>query len=664
MTYFTSHPAAGHQSRKGQAVQRLKWRLNRLRAMSLLEIGFRLEERLKRLGDSHRRFGWQAFDVGEGALPHLPITIDADDRRTAEQLKRWRILAREATAEKLEFLGRPWLANQGDAAWHWDPVTRTKWPRDIHCHDIAVHGNTGYGDIRYVWELNRLQHLQPLAALAATENDRNLQTYCLRQIDSWIDANPPFNGVNWASNLEIALRTVSLLIVLSFTDRNAIPPDLNRRLRTCLNAHGYWLSRNPSRYSSANNHKAAASAALFLIGTTMPDLEDAKNYTTLGRITLMDAVEEMFHEDGVGAEQSLTYAGFTLELAMLCLWLGEQCAEPFPAATRERIGKAGEFLRWMTDSKGNQPRIGDDDGGSAFYAEPESRPHYVSSVLGCVAELLDRPDLQPPAVAPCFRNIVLGDPPRRTRKPKGVRSFDAGGYTVLRQPVSGRDAMLVLDHGPLGHLSIAAHGHADALALWLHLDGTPVLVDAGTYLFGSPGPWRNHFRGTSAHNTLSIDGRNSSRISGCFSWTRKAQAWRDHENAPDGGVAACHDGFKRHFGVVHRREVTPGETSIKVTDSLEGRPLRRHQVDIGYLVNPELNVTLHRGAASIALGGRTLLHLIPGPNLNVSLEQGETSPPRGWHSRGYGQMNPAPRIVFRPSVDGETTWTTEFLICR
>lgn len=642
----------------------MKWLADRLRAMSLLELGFRFEERLKRLSDSHRRFGWPAFDVGEGALPNLPIPINSDDRRTAEQLKRWRALARDAAAEKLEFLGKPWLARQGDAAWHWDPVTRTKWPRNIHCHDIAVHGKTGYGDIRYVWELNRLQHLQPLAALAASENDRVLQAYCLRQIDSWIDANPPFKGVNWASNLEISLRAISIIIVLSFTDKDVMPPELNRRIRACLNAHGYWLSRNPSRYSSANNHKAAASAALFVIGTTLPELEDAKNYTTLGRITLMDAVEEMFHEDGVGAEQSLTYGCFTLELVMLCLWLGEQHDEPFPAATYERIGKAGEFLRWVTDTKGNQPRIGDDDGGSVFYSEPGARSHYVSSVLGCVSALLDRPDLQPPAAAPRFRNIIFGDPPRRTRKPKGTNSFDAGGYTVIRQPVSDRDAMLVLDHGPLGHLSIAAHGHADALALWLHLDSLPVLVDAGTYLFGPSQKWRDHFRSTAAHNTLSIDAQSSSTISGPFSWNRKAHAWRDRENAAAGGVTACHDGFKRRFGVIHRRELTIGETSITVTDSLEGRPLRDRRVEIGYLVNPEVDVTLHRGAASIAHAGRTLMHMIPGPNLNVSLEQGETSPPRGWHSPAYGEKRPAPRIVFRPSVSGDTSWTTEFLISR
>ena len=89
---------------------------------------------------------------------------------------------------------------------------------------------------------------------------------------------------------------------------------------------------------------------------------------------------------------------------------------------------------------------------------------------------------------------------------------------MFRRTISGRKTLMVMDHGPLGHLSIAAHGHADALALWLHIGDQPVLVDAGTYLYHSGGAWRDRLRGTPLHNTLSLDDRNSSRIAGPFNW--------------------------------------------------------------------------------------------------------------------------------------------------
>ena len=37
-----------------------------------------------------------------------------------------------------------------------------------------------------------------------------------------------------------------------------------------------------------------------------------------------------------------------------------------------------------------------------------------------------------------------------------------GGYTIVRKRQSDRDVHIVMDHAPLGYLSIAAHGHADA----------------------------------------------------------------------------------------------------------------------------------------------------------------------------------------------------------
>src|ERR1700731_4936296 len=112
--------------------------------------------------------------------------------------------------------------------------------------------------------------------------------------------------------------------------------------------------------------------------------------------------------------------------------------------------------------------------------------------------------------------------------PEGLRSFEEGGYSVVRETRAGRRVRFVLDHGPLGYLSIAAHGHADANAVTLSLDDRPILVDPGTYLYHSCGKWRDWFRGTRAHNTLNVQGADQSIISGPFNWPHKARAWLEH----------------------------------------------------------------------------------------------------------------------------------------
>ena len=105
---------------------------------------------------------------------------------------------------------------------------------------------------------------------------------------------------------------------------------------------------------------------------------------------------------------------------------------------------------------------------------------------------------------------------------------------------------LAFDHGPLGFLSIAAHGHADALALWLHLDGEPVLVDSGTYLYSGGGAIREALRATASHNALTIDGASQSATAGPFNWRDKGP---DAAGAPGRAarwsISASHDGYRR-----------------------------------------------------------------------------------------------------------------------
>ena len=83
---------------------------------------------------------------------------------------------------------------------------------------------------------------------------------------------------------------------------------------------------------------------------------------------------------------------------------------------------------------------------------------------------------------------------------------------------------MVADAGPLGYQTIAAHGHADALAFTLSVGGLEFLVDPGTYAFHAHGAWRQYFRGTAAHNTLRVDGKDQSESGGDFMWLKKARA--------------------------------------------------------------------------------------------------------------------------------------------
>jgi uncharacterized heparinase superfamily protein len=197
----------------------------------------------------------------------------------------------------------------------------------------------------------------------------------------------------------------------------------------------------------------------------------------------------------------------------------------------------------------------------------------------------------------------------------------------------------VFDHGPLGLLPLAAHGHADALAIWLTIDGQPVFIDAGTYRYFSGGEVRTELRESPAHNTLAIKGVSHSRASTAFGWATKANAFLVAAgHGPDWWVSAAHDGYRRRFGVRHIRQVSRTSTGYAVEDRLDGRN-RPLPVGLRYLCHPDVSVAIEGGTVAIS-GNRGLLCRITPPK-GFSVEIGQTL-----HSQRFGHIAPAPQLVF------------------
>jgi hypothetical protein len=621
--------------------------------MSPAEVLHRLRESVNRHA-GRGLGGWERFAPPPGALPAFPLESDRGLALSRALGMGWREQSQIAKTGNWRLLGQSWPSGSRLASglWHLDPVTGRQWPSATYCFDIPVRWSGDLGDVKYVWELNRLQFLPQIAALARYFGDEAARQWCLDCLSSWIEANPPFLGVNWVSGIELAIRATNILLTISMLGADTFAPDLAGRMRAALNAHAFWIARYPSHYSSANNHLVAEAAALFMLGALMPDLPDADVYRTYGFEKLVSESEAQFHPDGVGAEQSPTYSAFSLEWYLLALTVGKARGQPFPGAAIARLGKAGLFLRWITDSAGQQPRIGDDDEGVVVASSPGKRD-YVSAVLSNTAAVVDDGAIAPPASQAHFRDLFVKSRSETQAAPSGTRIFDDGGYTVFRRRLQKRDTMLVFDHGPLGHLSIAAHGHADALAVWLHVDGLPVFCDAGTYLYHSGGALRSYFRGTRAHNTLEIDGVDQSTIAGPFNWSRKAIVHRCAVGGEVGDVGVCaeHNGYERSFGVVHRRGVAPFERGYTIHDRLFGKAVKKDMLaTVRFLVAADLDLR-DVGAGRVEIGheGNPLIAMDAhfegdGEPVVFMMERAAISPE-------FGKTQSTQSILFRCSVE-------------
>ena len=119
------------------------------------------------------------------------------------------------------------------------------------------------------------------------------------------------------------------------------------------------------------------------------------------------------------------------------------------------------------------------------------------------------------------------------------------GHFFFRKKDSNEEIYLHFDAAPLGFLSIAAHGHADALSIILHVDGNPILVDPGTYVYHTDKEWRNYFISTLAHNTICIDHLNQALQGGPTLWLQhyRTQVANLIQTEKIESVTASHNGY-------------------------------------------------------------------------------------------------------------------------
>ena len=478
----------------------------------------------------------------------------------------------------------------------------------------------------------------------------------LSQWSQWIEDNPPLRGVNWTSALELALRLINWAWAIAFARQSpALTKSLFNQIMRFIAEQSVYISRHLSAYSSANNHLIGEAAGLAVVGLCFPWLRHAAEWCDIGFRILEREIERQISTDGVPVEQATHYLAFVLDFNLIVWKLAQLNGFDPPRVWDERLGAACTFITHITDDAGHVPAIGDSDDAWVVQLDDRNEVNNFRALLATAAVLLKRSDLK----ACAYRwdeksQWLLGEPGRLafealpvTSPELGSRLFAAGGYGVMR--ASGR--VIVSDFGPLGYLSTAAHGHADALNLLVSVDGFPFIVDSGTYAYQEGDMWRGFFRSTAAHNTVVIDGQNQSEIQGTFLWGRKAKAhlllWQPGSDVDI--LMAEHDGYAK-FGIIHRRLVMFHKPDwLVVGDELLGRG--RHQVEQFWHLPPSFKADVVNNRILITDSQHTWEMIVDNISpTSISILYGEKDPIQGWFSsRQYAHKIPA--ITIRIAVN-------------
>lgn len=245
-----------------------------------------------------------------------------------------------------------------------------------------------------------------------------------------------------------------------------------------------------------------------------------------------------------------------------------------------------------------------------------------------------------PTTAQLFRKATqIGlEMPEKTASTIG----QASGYRMFRQP----RYELLADVGLIGPDHQPGHGHADTFSFILHVDGQPVLADSGTSTYQT-GPRRAWERSTAAHNTVVVDGKNSSEVWSSFRVGRRARVGLlvDQETA----LSAWHTGYQS-IGLTHERTWLIKPTEISLRDRLTGRSWNSLIPERGvarFYFHPALPVALFPDHAR---AGPVVLTFSSDSRLSLSLQSYEMA-------SGFNQLRPALCLVvgFNRSLDTEIT---------
>lgn len=658
-------------------MSRIGWYAQRLKAMGAQEIGWRAvtvartaaselaarppltEEAL--LGTGYGR-DWQGllerFRAGTGR----PVLLDADRARVLAARHPSEVADVVAAAERVAehrfaFFGHPEMQLPGQIDWHHDLATGTQWPA---IPASRIDHRTYGGDAKWVWELNRLQHLPLLAQAWLLTGDEHFADAALGQLDAWLEQNPPEIGIAWRGAFEAGIRAMSVSIALQgLRDAPGLTPELFGRavLMLAESARRCWSDR--SRFSSANNHLVGELGGLLTVALMFPELTPSPAWKRRGLEALV-AEHQQILPDGAGAEQSIGYQLYTADVFCLVIALLRARGDVVPPELVAALQRSSHYLAELVGNAEQVPRYGDDDGGFAVRLDA-TEVREVPAHLRTAAAILREPARVSPASD--LASEWLADPPETTDEVPQAGSFYAphGGLVILRS--KGRRT--TMDVGPLGYLSIAAHGHADALALTLMVDGRELITDPGTGSYYGHKDWRDEHRSTPLHATVCVDDLDQSVAGGMFLWSRHAGVTVRHVDVAAGIVCAEHDGYQRlDQPVTHRRWLwsPPDEDVTVVLDVMEGEG--SHTASTSWPLHPDVRVDATVDGHIAYLNGRLALQITTACTRATTsyAVRGEPGPthtgPGGWWSDRLERRFPAWRVGNRCTTDGTAVFAT------
>ncbi len=635
-----------YELKKRSGILKRKFPAREWQDINILDVtGFESEAELLDNWDQHSSFLFNQQEL-------LEIKKYLQDLSSEDQEKIIAVADQALEGKILAFSS--WYADYSNPInWHLNPVTGQQAPADKHWLEIEELGDK-FGDVKYIWEASRFPQVYYFARAYLITGDSKYVEGFWRQLENWLENNPPELGVNWKCGQEITFRTFAWIFGLYvFKENDVANPE---RIIKLLKAVYYNIRHVEKNFEFAlkavkNNHAISEAAGMFVTGTLFPFLKHAQKWQKKGKKHLVEQGLRQIYEDGSYMQYSFNYHRLVFQIYSFVLCLADRNNISFSRDLKDRLLKAVNFLYQFQDEKsGRVPNYGNNDGSLIFLLSSADYLDYRPQLNSLHYLLTDNKLYNNSSIfneelvwfcGSDALNAALSE------KRRVNSAFPEGGYYSLQNEQSH----LLFRCGTFRDRP----SQADMLHLDLWWKDHNILADPGSFSY-NPAEEKivDYFQSTVNHNTISVNGREQMNKGPRFLWLdwTEAELTDFAEEESYNYLQGQHYGFDE---LIHRRGIFNHKDLYLVIDEI----LKDPEGDQSSYSENSLDITQNwlsscqrvdikennlRFDILLADGKDRYTCRCLTEDVEVKSYQGSKEPVAGWLSYYYGNKEPAPQI--------------------
>jgi hypothetical protein len=541
--------------------------------------------------------------------------------------------------------------------WHTDEFNDYTWSRDYFA-DIDYLDQSTRSDVKVPWEKSRFQWFSSAALASIVDPDperrRARVTSMYTLFDNWCLANPFGVGINWISAMEVAIRSINLLVGAVLIEDRLSDAELKTVL-TSAEDHLIYLKRYPETSDVQGNHFLATTLGLYCTEVLLRPGSDSNKLSS----EFIEACADQFTEDGMHVEFAPTYHRLCLDMMLLGQALMRRQRPHQARGLDSLVASAAGVCHALASASGELPIFGDNDSGMVLDFGQSDRGtmayRLVLSSGGAVGGDQGGAGIGEQALAAVL-NGLSGCGFETVSQESASGSVPAEILLIEPFAVLARgNAKVVVRAGNRGLSGRASHDHDDNLSFWYSVEGKDVVIESGCAPYTRDPRERIACIGSKAHNVISAcdNLRSEPDMGSVMATARRAPIASARIVGSNGrrrlvcelapGAEAPELGCPQN----HRREfewTLAGQLLIIDTVSFEASTnfeLRLHLAP----ASGESALSINSVAQSVACGNITIKFQMQGcADVHLSIEQYEFS------SR-YGEARNAPCVVLQGRAD-------------